>query len=271
MGTTLLGAIRLDTASVGVSGALALALLGALCLAPAVCAQEPERITETLNDDLRVEQLTGGVWRHVSYFDLETFGRSPGNGLVVVSGSAAALIDTPWTGEQTRDLFRWVEERLAAKITTVVATHSHQDCMGGLAAAHELGARSFASSKTAELARRGGLPVPAETFAEGREIEVGSRTLELHYPGPGHAADNSVVWIPDDRILFGGCAVRAGAATGLGYTAEADLERWPHTALTLLEAYRDARWVVPGHGPPGGAELLRHTLELLASRRSERP
>ncbi len=105
--------------------------------------------------------------------------------------------------------------------------------------------------------------MPETTFADTLEVEVGSRTLKLHYAGPGHTADNSVVWIPDDGILFGGCAVRSGASTQLGYTQEADLERWPGTIETLLEAYGDARWIVPGHGRPGDVELLRHTLELL--------
>ena len=85
--------------------------------------------------------------------------------------------------------------------------------------------------------------------------------------GPGHTADNIVVWIPDQEILFGGCLVRSATSTQLGYTDEADLERWPRTIETLLEAYGDARWIVPGHGRPGGAELLRRTLELLAARR----
>ncbi len=254
----------------GRAGALVLSWV--LCLAPAVLAQDSQQISETLSDDLKVERLTEGVWRHISYDEVEGFGRTPGNGLVVVSGETAALIDTPWTGELTRQLMRWVEDRLQARVTDVIATHSHPDCMGGLAVAHELGARSFASARTAELARRDGEPVPETTFAETLEVEVGSRTLKLHYAGPGHTADNSVVWLPDDRILFGGCAVRSGASTQLGYTQEADLERWPRTIENLLEEYgADARWIVPGHGRPGGTELLDRTLELLERSRLSEP
>ncbi len=230
-------------------------------------AQGLEQGTVQITEDLKVEQLTAGVWRHVSYEVLETFGRTPGNGLVVVSGATAALIDTPWTGEQTRDLFSWVRQQLSAEITVVIATHSHQDCAGGLAAAHQLGAHSYASKKTARFARRAGQPVPQTTFKRQLEVAVGTRKLRLHAAGPGHTVDNIVVWIPDDEILFGGCAVRSAAATQMGYTAEADLDRWPRTIETLLEAYGDARLVVPGHGSPGNTELLRHTLELIESNR----
>ncbi len=229
----------------------------------ATMTPEPEQVSIT--EDLEVVQLTDTVWRHVSYYVLERFGRSPGNGLIVVSGETAALIDTPWTADQTRDLFRWADEELGVEISVVIATHSHQDCAGGLAAAHQLGARTYASKKTAKLLRRAGQPAPRSTFRRRHEVAVGSRTLELHAAGPGHTIDNIVVWIPDQEILFGGCAVRSGRSTQLGYTDEADLERWPRTIETLLEDYGGARWIVPGHGSPGDAELLRHTLELLES------
>ncbi len=239
-----------------------------------VSAQPPEQVFEAVTEDLKLEQLTAGVWRHVSYHEVEGFGRVPGNGLLVVSGKTGALIDTPWTGEQTRELFGWAKQRLSAEIAVVVATHSHQDCAGGLAAAHRLGARSYASKKTAKLARRGGQALPQTTFKRSLEVAVGALKLKLHAAGPGHTADNIVVWIPEEEmgraggapgVLFGGCLVRSAASKNLGYTREADLERWPRTIETLIEAYGDARWIVPGHGRPGGAELLHHTLELLAA------
>ncbi len=63
------------------------------------------------------------------------------------------------------------------------------------------------------------------------------------------------------------CLVRSADAASLGNTAEADLERWPATIVTLQRDYAAARVVVPGHGRPGGPELLARTLELLAAPR----
>ena len=56
-------------------------------------AQEREQII--LADDLTVERLSDNVWRHISYQELSDFGRSPANGLVVLAGDEAILIDTP--------------------------------------------------------------------------------------------------------------------------------------------------------------------------------
>jgi metallo-beta-lactamase class B len=221
---------------------------------------------QILGDDIEVSPLAEGVWRHVSYHELPDYGRVPANGLIVVSGSKAALIDTPWTDDQTARLITWVDAELEAQVTVVVPSHLHQDCMGGLAAAHAAGARSYASAATGRLAAAAGLEPPQNLFAERLQLRLGSRTLVLHHAGPGHTADTIVVWLEDVQLLFAGDLSRSGTATSLGYTAEADLDSWPATIKTLLQEYPSANIVVPGHGQPGGRELLEHTLDLLAAR-----
>ena len=64
-------------------------------------------------------------------------------------------------------------------------------------------------------------------------------------------------------MLFGGCLVKAAAAKTLGNITEADLAAWPATLANLKSTYPAARIIVPGHGDPGGPELIEHTLELL--------
>jgi metallo-beta-lactamase class B len=218
-----------------------------------------------LGEDLVLEPLADGVWRHVSKHELAPWGLVPANGLLVVSGTEAALIDTPWTDDQTTRVMAWAARELGAAVTTVVPTHSHDDCMGGLAAAHAAGARSYALARTAELAAAAGKPVPQNLFTDRLALALGARRLELHYAGPGHTEDTIVVWLPGAEILFGGCLVRSARSKTLGYTAEADLERWPTTIETLRRDYPQARLIVPGHGSPGGFELLDRTLELLAA------
>lgn len=52
------------------------------------------------------------------------------------------------------------------------------------------------------------------------------------------------------------------SATDLGNTTEADLAEYPKTLRELKSLYADAITVVPGHGDPGGLELIDHTLTL---------
>lgn len=233
-----------------------------VCLLPAFAAEAPvEPSAETIHDDLRAELVAPGVWRHVSYKEVSGFGRVPANGLLVIGEASTALIDTPWNDEQTRSLFDWVEARFGEKIGHVVATHSHGDCMGGLAEAHRRGAMSHALELTAEFARKAESPVPRETFARHHEIPLGGVELELRYFGGGHTRDNIVVWIPQRKVLFGGCLVKRKGG-GAGNTAEADIAAWPATLRKVMRAYPDAQVVIPGHGKPGGLDYLEYTAKL---------
>jgi hypothetical protein len=71
------------------------------------------------------ETLAENIYLHTGFHTLSGFGRVSGNGLLVVSGTSAALIDTPWTDELTAVLFDWVKKELGARIETVIPTHSH--------------------------------------------------------------------------------------------------------------------------------------------------
>ncbi len=237
-------------------------VLVALLLIMMVLPNYPQEKIE-LSKDVEINSLAPGIWRHVTYKEMAGWGRVPANGLIVVDGEHAALVDTPWTPEQTAILLDWVEKNLKAKVEAVVASHSHVDCLGGLAEAHKRGIRSIGLEKTRGLALASGVEAPKETFAGARKLAVGGRELELYYPGPGHTVDNIVTWIAGEKVLFGGCLVKAADATDLGNTAEADLAAWPATLANVKERCPGARLIVPGHGDPGGPELIDHTLELI--------
>lgn len=131
-----------------------LPLLASRLLAPSSgTAQEPSQAPKpsplVLSEDLHLEPLGDGIWRHISYHVLEDFGRSGANGLLMVADGEAALIDTPWTDSQTARLLDWIEEELDARVTVVIPTHSHPDCLGGLAEAHRRGTLELLEERNA--------------------------------------------------------------------------------------------------------------------------
>ena len=217
-----------------------------------------------LDKDVEVHLLAPGIWRHVSYQTFEVKWKVPANGLIVVSGGRAAMIDTPWTPEQTAVLLDWLETHLKAKVETAIVGHSHVDCLGGLPEIHRRGATSIGLDKTRALALAAGIDAPQETFTDALKLMVGQRQLELFYPGPGHTVDNIVTWIADEKILFGGCLIKSADATTLGNVKESDPLAWPATLVNVKARYREARVIVPGHGNPGGWELVENTLKLIA-------
>jgi metallo-beta-lactamase class B len=215
-----------------------------------------------LKDDVAVQKLAEGAWLHTTYYDISGHKHVPANGLIIIDGKDAMMIDLPWTDEQTGVLFDWVAREQKATIRKVVPTHFHIDCAGGLAEAHQRRADSFSLEKTAELLKKTNKPVPMNWFSERMSLSCGDTRVELAYLGGGHTVDNIVARIPSRKILFAGCLVKALTAKNIGNTEDADLVNYPITLRKVKERYPDAKIVVPGHDRPGGLDLIEHTIEL---------
>jgi metallo-beta-lactamase class B VIM len=216
----------------------------------------------TVTPDLEVRELRPGVWIHTSWQKLANGSRFPSNGLIVREGDSLLLIDTAWGEEHTERLLTWIEGTLRLPVARAIVTHWHDDRMGGAPALVRRGIPFVGHPRTREVAGEKGLPLPTALdglAAPGGTVRVGS--AEVFYPGPAHTSDNLMVWLPEAGVLFGGCEVRA-AASGIGNLSDADVKSWPDSMRRAIERYGTAPVVVPGHGDPGGAELLRHTLEL---------
>jgi len=215
-----------------------------------------------ISDNVTVRRLADGVWLHTTCFDIADYKNVPANGLIIIDGKHAMMIDLPWTDEQAGVLFDWITREHNAVIQKVVPTHFHIDCIGGLAEAHRRGADSFALEKTVEILKRTNKPLPKNWFTERMSLGCGDTRVELAFLGGGHTLDNIVAWIPAKKILFAGCLVKSLNAKDIGNTEDADLINYPETLKRVKERYPDAKIVVPGHGEPGGLDLVDHTIRL---------
>jgi glyoxylase-like metal-dependent hydrolase (beta-lactamase superfamily II) len=236
---------------------------GSLGFAAAVLA--PQRgFTAPPRPPLEFRSLGHDVWMHISWLG-EPGDYYGSNGLVIFGGDHVLLVDTPWTVPYTDDLLGRIK---AVRDIRLVITHAHDDRMGGLDSIQTHGIPSLASLATVQAAASKDLGIIDHAW-EGRShhLDLGGRRIELFYPGPAHTPDNSVVYIEDCNLLFGGCMVRAKAKDNLGGLEHADVCRWKSSIETLERRYKKARIVVPGHGEPGGFELLTHTAALAEAER----
>lgn len=216
-----------------------------------------------ITDDLEVIRISDHVWIHVSWAELPDFGRFSSNGLVFINKGRAYLFDTPANDYLTSELNTWILTSLHAEIVAFVPNHWHEDCMGGLNFLKSIGVKSYASQKTIEIAKNKHLPTPDIGFADSLRLQAGDKPIDCYYFGAGHSLDNIVVWVPSEKILFAGCMVKAMNAKGLGNTVDGDLTEWPKTIDKVIDKFKTAETVIPGHGPWGGKELLLHTRNLL--------
>lgn len=217
-----------------------------------------------IGKDIEIEKLSEKVYLYTAWADMGKFGRVGSNGIILVDQGKALLCDTPVDVAQTEALAGYIRGTLDAELVSFIPNHWHGDCVAGMDYLNRQGVESYANRMTNEILERMSLPVAKHTFTDSLSLSLGSIPVECYYLGGGHALDNIVVWLPGEKILFGGCMVKDEAATGLGNTSDAaPLSEWLSTIQAVGKKFPDARIVIPGHGNYGGMELLEHTRALL--------
>jgi len=183
---------------------------------------------------------------------------------IVVGDDAVMVIDTQATPVMARDVIRRIREVTDKPIRYVVLSHYH--------AVRVLGASAYepeqviASRDTYDLiVERGehdmrseierfprlfravesvpGLTWPTMVFDKRLTLWLGSLQVELMQLGRGHTKGDTVVWLPQEKIMFSGDLVEFGATP---YCGDAYLNDWPET-LDAIAALAPAK-LVPGRG-----------------------
>ncbi len=202
------------------------------------------------------DRLSDHAWAYTAEGD-------PNTG-IVVGDDAVMVIDTQATPVMAQDVIRRIREVTDQPIRYVVLSHYH--------AVRVLGASGYrpdhviASRDTFDLiVERGeadmkseierfprlfravesvpGLTWPTIVFDRRMTMWLGKLRVEIMQLGRGHTKGDTVVWLPDERILFSGDLVEYDATP---YAGDAYLAEWPAT-LDAIAALRPEK-LVPGRG-----------------------
>ena len=228
---------------------------------------EPENSTipKTHNAaDLSLRLLKPGLWIHTSHHTFTDGTRYPSNGLVVREDDGLVLIDPAWGAAATTELLSLIKHDIGLPIKRAYATHFHGDRTAGVDILAAAGIDVFTHPLTQKLSRENGNPVPQNALMAldkpGASVVMGQ--VEVFFPGHGHAPDNIMLWLPEHRVLYGGCAIRELSTDSLGNTEDADLASWKNAVQRAQTRYPQVETVVPGHGDSAGPETLSHMLKL---------
>jgi metallo-beta-lactamase class B len=210
-----------------------------------------------------LSKVEDSIWVHTTFKLYDNYDL-PSNGLIIQTSSGLVLIDTPWDDSLTTELLDSTKKQFNQNVVLAIITHAHVDRIGGIRTLHKKGIKVVSIALTCQKAKKLGYIVPEPVVSIDTTFNFGNEQIELFYPGAGHTIDNSVVWLPERKILFGGCLVKAESYTNLGNVADADLEEWPRSIRKVMDKFPEAEIVIPGHGNWGGIELFQHTLDLLS-------
>ncbi len=205
------------------------------------------------------------------------------NSLVaLMKNGEVLLIDTPYTLDATRELLDFIKKRLGKRKIVAINTHFHLDRLGGNQVLLEQKIPIYASLLTkkmilekgeASLIQMAGMikdPQIKEYYQnfkyvmpnclfderEDKVLNFGEKVI-IHYPGIAHSIDNLVVYLPEKKLIFGGCMILELAKQTPGNVADGDLKEWSKSIDNIdLKGYQ---LVIPGHGKVGGVELIAHT------------
>jgi metallo-beta-lactamase class B len=238
-----------------------------------------------LGPELKIHIVEPGVFLVVHRF--------PGccNSLIVqCAENDFVWVDTPLTNAATEQVHRWLCKTYSDPNNSQINTGFHNDNLAGNGYLIEKGIECYGSDLTVKLLEErwhetvqqvlpyyqesgeryrdalvnGKMVSPSELYPlkEGLSLEIGNESVQVYFPGPSHTQDNVVVYFKNRQILFGGCMIRGIESKGLGFTGDADIAAWPTSVQKVLEKFPDTRIVVPGHGPCGNLDLIRHTISL---------
>lgn len=227
-----------------------------------ICIFAQEQIT--ISDSLYVQRISTNVLLHVSQLSTTSFGRVECNGLIYMNGNEAVIMDTPAGLGTSQQLFNWFSATYpGVTIKGVIVNHFHDDCLAGLPVFHKAGINSYSHRLTPIMLqmKEDTSQAPKTTFDKELTIKVGGKEVKNYYLGEAHTRDNIVTWIPDEKVIFGGCVIKTMNATK-GYLGDANTDEWSATVTRIKEKFPKVKVVVPGHGPHGGIELLDYTIAL---------
>jgi glyoxylase-like metal-dependent hydrolase (beta-lactamase superfamily II) len=162
------------------TAALAFTFLVATPLAvPAQSNQDPVR---------KIEPVAGDVYRFQNNFHYA---------LVVVTDEGVVVVD-PINAEASTWLKAELGKMTDQPVTHLIYSHSHLD--------HASGGSVFADGTTVIAQENAPADidgvVPTERFSDTTTLEIGGKTLELTYLGPGHGQDMIAVVVRPENVGF---------------------------------------------------------------------
>ena len=183
---------------------------------------------------------------------------------IVIGDDAVLVADTQATPVMAQDVIRRIREVTDKPIKYILLTHYHAVRVLGASA---YGAQQIiASQDTYDLiVERGeqdmkseierfprlfnavesvpGLTWPTLTFKGEMTLWLGKLEVKIMQLGRGHTKGDTVLWLPQDKVMLSGDLVEYGATP---YCGDAYYQDWPVT-LDALAAFNPEK-LVPGRG-----------------------
>lgn len=206
------------------------------------------------------------------------------NAGLIVGPEANVVVDALWAPSMTKDFQSYIQRTSKARLSHLLLTHHHGDHVTGARLfepidiiAHRRCREVIASMPLPdpERMRQAGNPyadefegvryaLPTTTYESEMTLYCGDREIQLLYTGPAHTVDDTLVYLPKEKLLFAG-DIAFYYVTPLAF--QGHISGWIK-AIDRIKGM-DVETIVPGHGPVGGKKELQEIRDYLALVRRE--
>jgi glyoxylase-like metal-dependent hydrolase (beta-lactamase superfamily II) len=261
---------------------MACGMLVAATLVPDVAAAQSDKLDNfQMRQGIPVELKQVASDLYFLYDDLSS------NAAFLVTSEGVLVIDTRQHPAHGRDLIERIRKITDRPIKWVINTHAHGDHYYGNPAFKAAGATIIAHRDTVagmikheqlEFRRRQAFfksmnldpaeiktILPDVTFDSRLTIELGGRTVEILYLGPGQNPGDTLIHFPHARALYIGGPFARKNWSNLSFTPSVD--GW--IALLQKIAAIDVDMFLPGHGDVGTRQDVLDEAKLLADVQAE--
>lgn len=179
------------------------------------------------------------------------------NSAVYVGRDHVTVVGATWTPQTAEMLVAEIRKITPLPITEVIDTNHDPDRIGGNATFKQIGAKIIATAQIRELIEKDGAAVVKQTQAAlpsypdipivlpdtvyPSDFELQNGKVRALYLGPSHKVDDIFVYFPEEKVLYGGCSLKAQ----LGNMDGADLVEYPKTLQKLKALPIDV--IIAGH------------------------
>jgi len=227
--------------------------------------------------DFRLQKIANGVWAAI----VNDEGLAGGNAAFVIGDDGVAVIDTFQDPRPAQAMLAEIRRLTPLPIRFVVNTHYHLDHVNGNDVFAAAGAtivahrnvRAWMRTENIKMldppvtpekkARVQSLTLPTVVHDGHLDLYLGSRRIGVQYY-PGHTGGDSVVSVPDARVVFCGDMLWKEHVPNL---IDASTGPWIDSLDAMQRDYGPSVWV-PGHGGVANAQDVLTFRKYLADLRA---
>jgi len=232
--------------------ALALFVAVFICISPASAAD-------------KLTQIADNIYAYVDTkhsAPQNSFGANAG---IIIGEQGIAVVDTLISAREAKRFLQDIRKISDKPIKYVINTHYHLDHVFGNAEFVNLGALVIAQEEAKALMQEHAeetlknagafgltpedmqgtkISYPVITYQEKMTVDLGGQYIELIHAPHAHTGGDTLVYLPEKKILFTGDVLFTDYHPFLG---EGDIEEWS-ARLEAIKAM-DVEKIIPGHGP----------------------